>query len=411
MARSLGLALYLLFAGRGGLRPRQALPAPLPPRPEGPVIWMNLADPAGLGAARLLARALRRARRDLTLLVTLPPGAAEAEGRAAPGLLLAPAPADRGPAARAFLAQWRPDVAVFTEGEMPPALVCAAHARGIPLFLVNGRVPLLPGNPWRRAPGLMRALVGRFARILMQDATGLRFVRRLGYPAERVEAAGWLDEGAEPLSCTPAERDAMARAIGTRPVWLAVAVPPEEEAAVLAAHRAARRFMHRLLLILVPADPLRGPALQAEAEAAEGEPVALRSREEEPAEEDPVYIADTEGELGLWYRLASVCYLGGTLAGPGPLRDPFEPALLGAAVLCGPRWGAGRTALGRLAAAQGLRCLAGAAELGEAVVDLMAPDRAAVMAQAAWEVVTRGAETTERVTRLLLEALPAREGG
>ena len=117
--------------------------------------------------------------------------------------------------------------------------------------------------------------------------------------------------------------------------------------------------------------------LAAQMEAAEGWTVAQRSLEQEPDSETEVYIPDSAAEYGLWYRLAPVSYMGGSLLGEGCARNPMEPAALGSAIVYGPRPGDYGTVFGRLGAAQAARAVGSASDLGEALSDLLAPDRAA----------------------------------
>jgi 3-deoxy-D-manno-octulosonic-acid transferase len=155
------------------------------------------------------------------------------------------------------------------------------------------------------------------------------------------------------------------------------------------------------LLILVPENPARADALAQQMTEQEGWTVALRAREEEPEPETEVYIVDNPQEFGLWYRLAPVSFLGGTLAGQGALRNPLEAAALGSAILHGPRTGVHGAAFGRLGAARAARAVASGNDLAEALGDLLAPDKAAKLAHAAWAVVSDGAEATERVLGLI----------
>jgi len=188
--------------------------------------------------------------------------------------------------------------------------------------------------------------------------------------------------------------------MATRPGWLAADVPAAEEAAVIAAHRSALRLAHRLLLILVPQDPARGEDLARQIEAAEGWAVAQRGLEQEPDTETEVYIPDSDAEYGLWYRLAPVTYMGGSLLGEGCARNPMEPAALGSAIIYGPRPGGFGVVFGRLGAAQAARAVGSAPDLGEALSDLLAPDRAARLAQAAWGLASEGVDVTDRVIEL-----------
>jgi 3-deoxy-D-manno-octulosonic-acid transferase len=180
-----------------------------------------------------------------------------------------------------------------------------------------------------------------------------------------------------------------------------------EEAAVIGAHREALRLSHRLVLILVPEDPVRAASLAAELEAREGWRVALRSADQEPDRETEVYIPDSAAEYGLWYRLAPVTFLGGSLLGEGCGRSPMEPASLGSAVIFGPRPGRFGVAYGRLGAARAARAVASAADLQAGLNDLLSPDRAAKLAQAAWTVASEGVEVTSRVLDLIRQHLDA----
>jgi 3-deoxy-D-manno-octulosonic-acid transferase len=190
-------------------------------------------------------------------------------------------------------------------------------------------------------------------------------------------------------------------------VWLAASLPEAEEAAVIAAHRAALRLAHRLLLIVVPETADRADALGRQMEEAEGWTVARRATDQEPDPETEVYLADTASEFGLWYRLAPLTFLGGSLYGAGCQRDPFEPAALGSVILHGPRHGDWSASFARLNEARATRPVATASDLAEALGDLMSPDRAARMAQGAWSVTSAGADETDRLVALLRDRLAA----
>ena len=305
-------------------------------------------------------------------------------------------PSDSPQEARAFLDHWKPDIAILAEGQIRPALVHEAIERKVPLMIVAGRNPsfLRDRDGWY--PGLMRGLLAEFKAVLAVDEPSARAFRKAGATLTAVEVTGKLEEESAALPYLEAERDALARQFATRPVWLAAALPEEEEAAIIAAHRAALRLAHRLLLIIVPQNPARCAPLAQRMRQDEAWSIALRSEDEEPDTETEVYIADSDRELGLWYRLAPVTFLGGSLAGEGCIRDPLEPAALGSAILYGPRPGPYGAVFGRLGAARAARAVGSAADLGEALGDLLSPDRAARLAEAAWAVASDGAEATER---------------
>jgi 3-deoxy-D-manno-octulosonic-acid transferase len=396
MSRSIGLTLYSVFAERE--------PAPTevwPDRPAGRLIWLHAPS---AGAMRPLAELARRLREEdgYPVLVTcpepLPPQA---------GLVRAAAPLETAAAARAFLDHWQPEVAVFSEGELRPILLNEVARRDIPAIMVDARAPFLPGNRRGWWPGLVRQTLGRFARILALDEAAARQFRKRGAPENVVRVEGRMEDGSSVLPCTEAERAALVRLFQTRPVWLAVGVPEAEDAAVIAAHRSALRLAHRLLLILVPDVPERAETLARQLEATDGWVIARRSADEEPDEETHVFLADVPSELGLWYRLAPITFLGGSLYGGGSLRDPFEAAALGSALLHGPQAGQWRTALARLTEARASRQVSSPLELADGLSELLSPDRAARLAQGAWAVASAGTEVTDRVVLLVREVMEA----
>lgn len=386
MAYSLGLTLYNLANRRDAV---QVVERPV--RPQGRLAWLHA--PSAESARAMLELGRRLHEEDgIPILLTCPDPLPPRRS------ILTEAPPPESPQeARAFLDHWRPEIAIMAEGQIRPALVHEAIERKVPLMMVAARSPSFMQGRDGWYPGLMRGLLAEFRAILALDEPSARAFRKAGATPSAVEVSGKLEEESAALPCLEAERDALARQFATRPVWLAAALPEAEETAVIAAHRAALRLAHRLLLIVVPQDAARCAPLAHRMRQEEAWTVALRSEDEEPDTETEVYIADSDREFGLWYRLAPVTFLGGSLAGEGCIRDPLEPAALGSAILYGPRPGPFGAIFGRLGAARAARAVGSATDLGEALGDLLSPDRAARLAQAAWAVASDGAEATDRV--------------
>ena len=409
MSRSLTIWLHLLLR-RGDAREASGLlPAPIV-RPEGKLIWLHLAASDALPAAQYLVRQMVRAQPGVTVLVTGAPEGAEF----AAGVQRAPAPADRIAAARVALAAWRPDLLVHVglpqAGAMPVALIAEAAARGLPQMLIEARIAAggRVAGPWGRA--VLRALLTKFATVLVPDQVSAAQMRRLGVALERMSVVGGLREPVAPLPCTEAERAALAEQLHSRPVWFAVAVPEAEEAALLEAHDMALMRAHRLLLVLMPEAAGRAEAI-AEAVEARGQHVAWRALEQEPDDDVQVLIVEDEAELGLWYRLAPVTWMGGTHCGAGSARSPLEPAALGSAIVHGPATGQYAAEYARLSEAGACRVATTPIAMAEVVADLIAPDRVAALAHAAWVVISADAGVAEQVAQRVLAALDAAGAG
>ena len=396
MASSLGLTLYNL-----GQRREPGEGASRPPRPAGRLVWLHAPGEGLVSPIRALARHLV-VEDGLPVLLTAP-----VEMPPLPGVIIQPPPVDSPVDARAFLDHWRPEIALFAGGQLRPAVMHEAAERQIPMLLVNAKAPafLRERDGWY--PGLMRQALARFRAILAVDETAARAFRKGGAALSAVAVTGRMEEEGIVLPGLEAERAALAGLLAARPVWFAAGVPEAEEAAVLHAHRKALQHSHRLLLILMPEDPARTAPLAARLEA-EGWVLAQRCLDEEPEPDVEIFVVDNPAEYGLWYRLAPVSFLGGSLLGKGPVRSPMEAAALGSAILHGPRTGTIGPVFGRLGAARATRAVATANDLGDALGDLLAPDRAARLAQAAWAVASDGAEVTEgvltRIRAILEEA-------
>lgn len=425
MGRSLGLAFYLAFSARADGYARRLLDRRLAAgkedperlserlgdagqeRPDGPLAWFHAASVGETLSLLELIRKLGEARPEASFLVTTGTvtSASVLASRMPPRTIHQFIPVDTRRAVVRFLDHWQPDLAVWTESEFWPRLMVETHRRGIPMVLVNARLSEKSHDRWRWLPGFAKSLLTRFDHVLAQDTQTAGHLRRLGLPRDRVEVIGTLKEGSAALPCDETERTTMASRLAGRPVWLAASTHPGEEEIVVEAHAAAGRTARRLLLIIAPRHPERGAAIAGTLRSG-GWDVARRSLGEVPTDETQIYVADTLGEMGLWYRLAPVSFLGGSLVEIGG-HNPFEPAALGSAILHGPHVVNFADVYARLAEAGATMEVRDADSLARALSEALAPDRAAELAHAAWEVCSSGAEVTERTLEVLLARLPA----
>lgn len=355
------------------------------PRPEGRLIWAHGASVGeSLSLLPLIERLIAGAP-DRSVLVTTGTvtSAQMLSRRLPPGAMHQFVPVDLPDAVERFLDHWRPDLAVWVESELWPNLIQATKRRGVPMALVNARLSERSFSGWRRVPRLASRLLGAFAVCLAQSEEDARRLRALG--AADVRAVGNLKFDAEALPSDAAARQLLAQAIGPRPVWLAASTHEGEEEIVAAAHQALAAQLAGLLLIIAPRHPQRGADLAARL-AAQGFALRRRSRGELPEADTDIYLADTLGELGTLFRLAPVSVIGGSFAPHGG-HNPFEPALLGSAILFGPHMENFAVIARDLVAAGGAIQVADGAALAEAAGTLLCdPQRRAAVAAAAGSV-------------------------
>lgn len=369
-------------------------------RADAPLLWIwaagTCAEAAGLVARRVAARMP-----DIRIAMTVR-GSESAPDGLPDQVFLRAAPEDRPASVRLVLDAWRPDLVLIMDETLPAALIAETQTRGIASVLADAK---FGGQDGLRLDDVSLALLGRIDRIYLRDEASLERVDdRLSGPVIVVND-GALGEPPQPLHGSEAERASMAESMGARPVWLAAAVPEAEVGPVTAAHRYAQRHAHRLLLLLVPDDESQGEALAAQL-TAEGWSVARRSLEGEPELTTEIFIADDAQEYGLWYRLAALSYMGGTLSGTAQSpRSPVEAAALGSAILHGPKLAPFREDYLRLEAAKACRGVVVPEDLPEVVADLIAPERSAQLAHNAWAVTSGGAGAVETIARDLAEIL------
>ncbi len=301
-------------------------------RPDGPLVWIHGASVGEVLAAAALIERLRALK--VTVLITsgTVTSAAIVARRFLPDVIHQYIPYDAPKFVARFLDHWRPSLALFVESDLWPNLILACSARRLPMALINGRMSPRSFPRWRRASRTIAALLGRFDVCLAQSQTDAERFTALG--ARNVVVTGnlKLDVPAPPADNARLER-LMALTRG-RQVVVAASTHPGEEEILLAAHQQLARLAPGLLTVIAPRHPDRGEAI-ARMIAASGVQVALRSHEDLPGARIGVYVADTMGELGLFYRLAPVVFMGGSLVPHGG-QNPIEAAKLGAAIVHGP---------------------------------------------------------------------------
>ena len=406
MPRAGKLVAYLTSA-----RPRPASDqAEAQPRPEGALLWWQAATRSHVDVALQLARRLARSRPGIHVLLTAAPDNLP-QNTQSTDVIARALPADDGGAAQAFIRHWRPDVGVWTAGDLKPALLAAAHRQGMPLFLVDADEARLSHAGWRFLSDSTRTSLRRFSTIMARTPATEAFLRRkLGLRDGQISVTGALREESRPLPCNASDREELSALLRGRPVWLAAWLQPDEIATVLAANQAITRMSHRVVLVVAPATP-EDSAPFHHALRASGLSYIAWSEGALPDEMTQVILADTRGELGLWYRIAPISFMGSSLMSGMHGSNPNEPAAHGSAILYGPNIGDHLGTYSHYAEAGAARIVRDGPTLADAVQRMFPPDKSAAMAHAAWDVATQGAAVMDSLAEAILDALDARKAG
>jgi 3-deoxy-D-manno-octulosonic-acid transferase len=304
-------------------------------RPAGRLVWIHAASVGETASVLALVDRLLE-ERDVSVLITT--------GTVTSARLIADraervqrvihqfVPLDHPGYVRAFLNHWRPDLAMWVESELWPNLIQEARAHSVPMLLLNARMSARSFRGWQFVPSVIRPVLGGFDLCLAQDSIHAERLQYLG--ARKAVCVGDLKSAAAPLPAAPAEMNRLAKEINGRPIWLAASTHDGEEAIAADAHRALQREVPSILTLIAPRHPSRAESIAAMLRA-KGLRVARRSEQQSIAGDTDVYLADTLGELGLFYRLSGIAFIGGSLVPMGG-HNPYEAAQLDCAIFHGP---------------------------------------------------------------------------
>lgn len=344
-------------------------------RPEGDVLWFHaLSVGESLALLPLLELALKDMPGAHIVLTTSTATSVEALEKAGlPSRVLhVLQPVDTPKATRRFLNHWRPDVAVFAELDLWPRLLFETFSREVPMVLVNARMTEKTFQSRQRVRGMMQDVLALFERMLVQDEETFSRFKVFGADPKKISVVGPLKSAARPLPANETALRQLQEQIGSRPVWLAAATWDSEHSLVIDAARQVYAVATDALLIIAPRHLRHADSLTELAEQAFSH-VARRTKDDRITPETEIYIADTIGEMGLWYRLAPVSFIGHSIDVKGEGIDgknPFEAAALGSAILHGPDVTHFADSYAALAKAGGARMVEDAQTLAQAVLEL-----------------------------------------
>ena len=306
-------------------------------RPEGRLIWLHGASVGEAQSMLVLINYLHQKDDSLHFLVTTGTrtSAQIMDQRLPQTAIHQFVPLDHPRWVRRFLNHWRPDLALWTESELWPNLLQAIEERDIPAALLNARLSPRSFKRWQRLDKPARVLLNIFEIILAQEEEQLRHFTALG--ARHVAISESLKYAAAPLPVNNADYKRMRDSIGARPCWLFASTHDGEEDLAAQVHTSLRDKYPDLLTMIVPRHPERREAI---ARSLKGYDINYRLRSaahKTPQEDTDVYVADTLGELGLFYKLAPIAVIGRSFSRDGGGgHNPVEAAHFDCAIVHGP---------------------------------------------------------------------------
>lgn len=396
------LTLWLIARARRGKEDACRLPERFGiasvPRPEGRLVWLHAASVGESLSILPLITALKERGWQIVVTTGTVTSARVMLDRLPSGAIHQFVPLDRRAWVQRFTDHWRPNLVLWTESELWPNMLALISDRGIPSALINARMSDRTLHGWQRWPTFAAQIVGSFTTILAQSSEDARRFSVLG--GKNVHIVGNLKYAASALPIDEIKLSALRAQIGPHPVWLAASIHPGEDLAALTAHRHIAEHHPDLLTIIVPRHPERAEDMAATIQKA-GLTVARRSAGESIQARTSFYIADTMGELGLFYALCDIVFIGKTLAVGGG-QNPMEPAQSGCALLFGPDMSNFREVASELLASGGAIEVTDASALGAVVNRLLgnASERNAMIKTSGHVVTRHNGALAETLTHL-----------
>jgi 3-deoxy-D-manno-octulosonic-acid transferase len=307
------------------------------PRPTGKMAWFHAASVGEAQSTLILVNALLDRYPHLHILVTTGTvtSATLMQQRLPARAIHQYYPLDHPDWVKTFLDHWRPDLILWMESELWPNMLREIRVRNIHCILINARMSNRSYRRWKHFPETAAGLLSAFDLCLAQTQEDADSFLRLN--AINVRVRDNLKYAADPLPCDELQLARLKEATQGRPLWVYASTHAGEEKLACDLHKQLRGLIPGLLTVIVPRHPdRRRDVVRACDEAA----LTARLRTQDlvlPRENDDIYVADTLGELGLFYRLCPITCIGRSFSSDGGGgHNPIEPAQLGSAVLHGP---------------------------------------------------------------------------
>ncbi len=309
-------------------------------RPKGTLIWVHAASVGESQSALILIDALNKklGKKNISFLVTsVTVTSATLMGKRLPDNAIHQyTPVDHPDWIRRFLDHWKPSAAFWIESELWPNTLRFLKKRHIPSALINGRLSEKSYKRWKRIDSEAREMLSVFDIVLAQTDEHKKWFDALGI--HTCVVTDNLKFSASPLPYDEKELKILKKKIGERPLWVYASTHKGEEELAVETHEALLKDYPDLLTIIVPRHPDRCEEILSNIEDTELD-IAIRSDKDTIKKTTQIYIADTLGELGLFYKLTDVALIGRTFSDDGGGgHNPIEAALLDCATLSGPHY-------------------------------------------------------------------------
>ena len=281
-------------------------------------------------------------------------------------------PADQKRLIREFYQLYQPKLLLLMETELWPNLLDQAPNFKVPCLLLNARLSEKSAQGYAKVRGLTRGMLRQLSGLLAQDiATQQRYID-LGMAAEKTRVLGNIkfDISAPAVFLDQAQQMNRDWALQGRKIMTLASTHAPEEQQLLAALKPALEANPQLLCIVVPRHPERFDEV-FEAAQSLGLTTQRRSLGQQVEFDTQVYLADSMGEMWLWYALSQACYVGGSLNEPGGGHNILEPVALNVATILGRNYFNFQTIVDEFIQADAVKVVQDAEQAAHVLIELL----------------------------------------
>lgn len=318
------------------VRFQEKMGIPSKERPSGQLLWIHAASVGEAQSALILIDKCRSLFPDISIMVTtITLSSAQLMEKRLPAQAFHQfCPLDHPIWVEKFLSYWSPDFVLWMESELWPNILNKIKQHNIPAILVNARMSEKSYSTWRFLKFFIQNILDTFDIILCQTQTDYERYFSLG--AKHAIVTDNIKYSAKPLDYNKADFDQLSKSVYSRPLWVCASTHDPEEEIACRIHEIIKFKFPDLLTIIIPRHPERREDIVKSCEKYSLKLKLRGSEKNLPTAKDDIYIADTFGELGLFYRICPIAFIGRSLSKDGGGgHNPIEPAQLGCIVIHG----------------------------------------------------------------------------
>lgn len=275
-------------------------------------------------------------------------------------------PVDQKALLKQFFNLYQPRLLALVETEIWPNLIAQAKQQQIPCILLNARLSEKSTKGYGKVRRLTQPMLQQLTWLLAQDvATQQRYVE-LGLEQAKSQVVGNIkfDIAAPEHFVVQAQQLRQDWHLADRQIITLASTHAPEEQSLLKQLQSHLNLNPALLCIVVPRHPERFDEVYQVCQSLNLK-TQRRSLQQSIQADTQVFLADSMGEMWLWYALSQACFVGGSLNEPGGGHNILEPMVLNVPTVIGPRYFNFQTIVDEFVAQKGILIGEDAAQVGQ----------------------------------------------